>query len=70
MSTQLLHVISTPRGLASNTGRISTALLEAIMEEDDDVVVTTLDLFLTFLARFARQNTLFRRWFGGLCERA
>jgi len=56
MSTQLLHVISTPRGLASNTGRISSALLEAIMEEDDDVVVTTLDLFKADLPSVAGRN--------------
>jgi hypothetical protein len=43
MSTQLLHVIGTPRGLASNTGRVSSALLEEILEQDDEVVVTTLE---------------------------
>ena len=56
MSTQLLHVISTPRGLASNTGRVSSALLEAILEEDDDVVVTTLDLFKADLPSVAGRN--------------
>ena len=56
MSTQLLHVISTPRGLASNTGRVSSALLEAILEQDDDVVVTTLDLFKADLPSVAGRN--------------
>lgn len=56
MSTQLLHVISTPRGLASNTGRVSSALLEAILEQDDDVAVTTLDLFKTDLPSVAGRN--------------
>ena len=56
MSTQLLHVISTPRGLASNTGRVSSALLEAILEQDDDVIVTTLDLFKADLPSVAGRN--------------
>jgi FMN-dependent NADH-azoreductase len=56
MSTKLLHVISTPRGLASNTGRVSSALLEAILEQDDEVAVTTLDLFKTDLPSVAGRN--------------
>jgi FMN-dependent NADH-azoreductase len=56
MSTQLLHVIGTPRGLASNTGRVSNALLEEILEQDDDVVVTTLDLFKSDLPSVAGRN--------------
>lgn len=56
MSTQLLHVISTPRGLASNTGRVSSALLEAILEQDDGVNVTTLDLFKADLPSVAGRN--------------
>ena len=56
MGTKLLHVISTPRGLASNTGRVSSALLEAILEQDDDVAVTTLDLFKTDLPSVAGRN--------------
>jgi FMN-dependent NADH-azoreductase len=56
MGTRLLHVISTPRGLASNTGRVSSALLEAILEQDDDVAVTTLDLFKTDLPSVAGRN--------------
>ena len=35
--TRLLHVISTPRGLASNTGRVSACLLEALREADEDL---------------------------------
>jgi FMN-dependent NADH-azoreductase len=56
VTTQLLHVISTPRGLASNTGRVSNAFLEALIEKDDDVVVTTLDLFKTDLPSVAGRN--------------
>jgi FMN-dependent NADH-azoreductase len=56
MTTRLLHVISTPRGLASNTGRVSSALLEGILEEDEDVVLTTLDLFKTDLPSVAGRN--------------
>jgi FMN-dependent NADH-azoreductase len=56
MSIQLLHVIGTPRGLASNTGRVSSALLEDILEQDDDVVVTTLDLFKSDLPSVAGRN--------------
>jgi FMN-dependent NADH-azoreductase len=56
LGTRLLHVISTPRGLASNTGRVSSALLEAILEQDDDVAVTTLDLFKTDLPSVAGRN--------------
>src|SRR4026209_2868146 len=56
MTTRLLPVISTPRGLASNTGRVSSALLEAILEEDEDVVLTTLDLFKTDLPSVAGRN--------------
>jgi len=56
MSTQLLHVIGTPRGLASNTGRVSSALLEEILEQDDEVVVTTLDLFKSDLPSVAGRN--------------
>jgi FMN-dependent NADH-azoreductase len=54
--TRLLHVISTPRGLASNTARVSSCLLEAIREEDDDLTVTTLDLFRADLPSVAGRN--------------
>lgn len=43
--TRLLHVIATPRGLASNTARVSSCLLEALHEADDTLQVTNLDLF-------------------------
>jgi FMN-dependent NADH-azoreductase len=55
-ATRLLHVISTPRGLASSTARVSSCLLEAIREEDDTVEVTTLDLFRADLPSVAGRN--------------
>ncbi|HEX5014820.1 MAG TPA: NAD(P)H-dependent oxidoreductase [Candidatus Limnocylindrales bacterium] len=54
--TRLLHVISTPRGLASNTARVSSCLLEALLEEDEDLTVTTLDLFRADLPSVAGKN--------------
>ncbi len=54
--TRLLHVICTPRGLASNTARVSSCLLEALREEDDDLDVTTLDLFRADLPSVAGKN--------------
>lgn len=56
MATKLLHVISTPRGLASNTGRVSSVLLEELLEADDDLEVTTLDLFKADLPSVAGRN--------------
>jgi len=56
MTTRLLHVICTPRGLASNTGRVSNALLEALDQKHDDLVVTTLDLFKADLPSVAGRN--------------
>ncbi len=55
-TTRLLHVIATPRGLASNTGRVSACLLEALREADDDIDVTTLDLFRADLPSVAGKN--------------
>jgi FMN-dependent NADH-azoreductase len=54
--TRLLHVICTPRGLASNTARVSSFLLEAMREEDDDLEVKTLDLFRADLPSVAGKN--------------
>ncbi len=55
--TRLLHVISTPRGLVSNTARVSCALLEALRERhDDELTVTTLDLFKADLPAVAGKN--------------
>ena len=54
--TRLLHVICTPRGLASNTARVSSNLLEALLEEDDDMSITTLDLFRADLPSVAGKN--------------
>lgn len=56
MSTRLLHIIATPRGLASNTGRVSSALIEALHEEYDDLEVDTLDLFSADLPAVAGTN--------------
>ncbi len=56
MTTRLLHVISTPRGFASNTGRVSSLLLEALDERYDDLEVTTLDLFKADLPSVAGRN--------------
>jgi FMN-dependent NADH-azoreductase len=56
MATQLLHVICTPRGLASNTARVSNCLLEALQDADDELVVTSLDLFHTDLPSVAGKN--------------
>ena len=54
--TRLLHVICTPRGLASNTGRISSCLLEALREQDGELDVRTLDLFGADLPSVAGRN--------------
>jgi FMN-dependent NADH-azoreductase len=54
--TRLLHIIATPRGLASNTGRVSSCLLEALREAEDDLDVTTLDLFRADLPSVAGRN--------------
>jgi FMN-dependent NADH-azoreductase len=56
MTTRLLHVVCTPRGLASNTGRVSNVLLEDLQERDDDLCVTTLDLFKADLPAVAGRN--------------
>lgn len=54
--TRLLHVICTPRGLASSTARVSSCLLEALRDEDEDLEVTTLDLFRADLPSVAGKN--------------
>jgi FMN-dependent NADH-azoreductase len=51
-----LHIIATPRGLASNTGRISAVLLEELHDRYDDLDVTTLDLFSADLPAVAGVN--------------
>lgn len=56
MARQLLHLIATPRGLASNTGRVSSVLLEALHERYDDLEVTALDLFSADLPAVAGTN--------------
>jgi FMN-dependent NADH-azoreductase len=54
--TRLLHVVCTSRGLASNTARVSNALLEAMRDEDETLDVTTLDLFRADLPSVAGRN--------------
>lgn len=52
----LLHIVSTPRGLASNTARVSNVLLEALREKYDFLTVRTLDLFNADLPSVAGTN--------------
>lgn len=56
MAIRLLHVIATPRGLASTTGRVSSALIEELHQHHDDLQVTTLDLFSADLPAVAGVN--------------
>lgn len=56
MGKRLLHIIATPRGLASNTGRVSGVLLEELDARYDDLEVTTLDLFSADLPAVAGVN--------------
>jgi FMN-dependent NADH-azoreductase len=56
MGTNLLHIVATPRGLASNTGRISSVLLEELDSLHEDLTVTTLDLFQADLPAVAGMN--------------
>ncbi len=56
MSTRLLHIVCTPRGLGSNTGRVSAVLLEELHEKYDDLHVKTLDLFSADLPAVAGTN--------------
>ena len=52
----LLHIVSTPRGLSSNTARVSNAFLEALHDKYDNLAVTTLDLFSMDLPAVAGTN--------------
>ena len=56
MPTRLLHIVATPRGLASHTGRISSVLLEELHASHDDLDVETLDLFSADLPAVAGVN--------------
>jgi FMN-dependent NADH-azoreductase len=56
VTRRLLHLIATPRGLASNTGRISSVLLEALHDRYDDLDVEALDLFSADLPAVAGIN--------------
>jgi len=56
MATRLLHIVATPRGLASHTGRISSVLLEELHATFDDLEVRTLDLFSADLPAVAGVN--------------
>lgn len=53
---RLLHIVATPRGLASNTGRVSSALLEVLHEKHENLRVRTLDLFAADLPAVAGSN--------------
>ncbi|NWJ48655.1 MAG: NAD(P)H-dependent oxidoreductase [Chloroflexi bacterium] len=53
---KLLHIVATPRGLTSNTVRVSNVLLETLLEKYDDLTVKTLDLFKTDLPSVAGSN--------------
>lgn len=53
---RLLHIVATPRGLASNTARVSNVFLEALLGKRDDVSVRTLDLFSADLPAVAGTN--------------
>jgi len=52
----LLHIVATPRGLSSNTARVSTAFIEALQDKHDDLRTTTLDLFTMDLPAVAGTN--------------
>ena len=56
MTKRLLHIVATPRGLASHTGRISGALLEELHAKYADLDVQTLDLFSADLPAVAGAN--------------
>ena len=53
---QLLHIVATPRGLASNTARVSNALIEALYEQYPCLDVRVLDLFQADLPAIAGEN--------------
>ncbi|MGE5264227.1 MAG: FMN-dependent NADH-azoreductase, partial [Acidobacteriota bacterium] len=53
---RLLHIVSTPRGLASNTVRVSNVLLEELHAKYDELTVRTLDLFTADLPSVAGRN--------------
>ena len=56
MGLRVLHIVATPRGLASNTGRFSGILLDALDERHDDLEIRTLDLFSADLPAVAGVN--------------
>lgn len=56
MTHRLLHIVATPRGLASHTGRVSAVLLEDLHAKYDDLDVKTLDLFSVDLPAVAGTN--------------
>ena len=41
---KVLHIVAAPRGLSSNTLRVSTAFLQALETSNPDVEIETLDL--------------------------
>lgn len=55
-NVRLLHICATPRGLTSNTVRVSNVLIEMLLEKYDDITVRTLDLFKAGLPSVAGKN--------------
>jgi len=53
---RILHIVATPRGLSSNSARVSSALLEALHDKHDDLTVHTLDLFTANMPAVAGTN--------------
>ena len=53
---RVLHIIATPRGKDSNTLKVSTAFLETLISNHDDLEVETIDLFDTDLPAIAGDN--------------
>ena len=53
---QLLHIIATPRGHASNTVRIANMFIEELYTQDKELSVNVLDLFRADLPAVAGSN--------------
>jgi len=53
---KLLHIAATPRGVRSNTLRISDAFLAYLQDEHADLEISTLDLFAADLPAVAGRN--------------
>ena len=53
---RVLHIVATPRGLASNTARLSGVLIEELLEKHPGLSIQTLDLFTASLPAIAGSN--------------